>query len=225
MYRADWWRTGMAAVVVLSFCTVGQAAYNKKKTEDLAPMVPPVVEALTAKEKAEQEADMMAKMQEASTPGKGHERLEPLIGKWTYSMKWWKDPNAEPEISTGTSEAQWILGGRFVKEKVNGTAMGQPFEGIGFVGYDNVKDEYVSIWMDNMSTGIMKAKGSYDEATHTLSEEGKFSCPIADGPLAYRSETKFMEDGGRMTTMYMAGPDGKEMKAMELTYTKERAAE
>jgi len=39
--------------------------------------------------------------------------------------------------------------------------MGMPFEGMGLDGYDNASKEYISIWIDNMGTGIMYMKGKW----------------------------------------------------------------
>ena len=56
------------------------------------------------------------------------------------------------------------LGGRFLEERVQSSFMGQPFSGIGYTGYDNVKKKYVSTWMDNMGTMIMVMEGTPDPA-------------------------------------------------------------
>ena len=42
-----------------------------------------------------------------------------------------------------------------------------PFEGMGIVGYDNLLKKFVSVWIDNMGTGLMPGTGTYDAATKT----------------------------------------------------------
>ena len=51
------------------------------------------------------------------------------------------------------------LGGRYVIGKFAGTMMGQPFEGMSTMGYDNAKKMFTSTWVDNMGTGIVHYDG------------------------------------------------------------------
>ena len=99
-----------------------------------------------------QEQEMMKKMQEFMTPGENHRVLDALVGNWDFTIKSWMSVDAPPEESTGTSQIVWDLDGHFLKETVQGSMMGKPFSGLGYVGYDNLKKEYESIWLDNMST-------------------------------------------------------------------------
>ena len=84
-------------------------------------------------------AEAMAKWQEYATPGEGHKVMEQLVGNWDYSLKYWTSPDTPPEESTGTNDIKWILDNRFLEMNVKGTSMGQPFEGMGIIGYDNAK--------------------------------------------------------------------------------------
>ena len=111
---------------------------------------------------------MMAKWKEASTPNENHKVLDPLVGSWNYTMKMWMAPDAPPEESTGTQTVEWIMGGRFIEKIVSGQSMGMPFSGKEITGYDNTKKEYQTVWLDNMSTGIMMSSGSFDAATKTV---------------------------------------------------------
>jgi hypothetical protein len=164
---------------------------------------------------------MMEKYKEFSTPNENHKVLDPLVGDWDYSIKWWMSPDAKPEESKGTSNIKWIMGGRFIEQKVEGTSMGQPFEGVGLIGYDNEKKQYQSIWIDNMGTGIMKGSGNYDSSTKTLTDQGKFSCP-AEGEKSYRGVLKMIDNDNFTYEWYMPGPDGNEFRAMEIVYTRKK---
>jgi hypothetical protein len=177
----------------------------------------------SVKQKAsEHEHDaMMEKWKEYSTPNENHKVLGALVGDWDYTIKWWMSPEAKPEVSKGTSEVEWIMGGRFIQHEVEGTSMGQPFEGMGVMGYDNEKRQYQSVWIDNMGTGVMRGSGSYDSTTKTLTDEGTFSCP-AEGEKSYRGVTKFIDQDNFTYEWYMAGPDGKEFRAMEIVYARKK---
>ena len=168
---------------------------------------------------AADKAAMMEKMKAASTPGAEHKALEPLAGKWTAASKFWMDPSAPAEESADTAEGEIVFGGRFVKETYKGTAHGEPFEGVGYTGYDNVKKEYVGTWIDGMSTSIMHSTGQYDAASKTLKMGGTMSCPI-NGEMKMRMETVITDNDHHTMTGYMTGADGKEAKGMEIVYTR-----
>ena len=90
---------------------------------------------------------MEAKWKEYGTPGSEHRALEARTGKWNVAVKMFEPGSTTANESQGTCEGKWILGNRFVQETARGQWMGQPFEGIGTIGYDNLKDEYVSTWV------------------------------------------------------------------------------
>jgi hypothetical protein len=109
------------------------------------------------------EEEMMKRWEAASTPGAPHKALEPLIGEWEIEARFWMGgPDTPPIESKGTTKAKWILGGRFIQEEVNSEMMGQPFQGIGTTGFDNLKKKYVSTWVDNMNTMISISEGTAD---------------------------------------------------------------
>jgi len=162
---------------------------------------------------------MMEKYKEFATPNENHKVLDTLVGNWDHTVKWWMSPDSEPALSNGTSEIKWIMGGRFIKHTAEGTSMGQPFEGMGILGYDNEKKKYQSVWIDTMGTGIVRGGGNYDPTTMTISEEGTFSCPL-EGDKSYRGVTKITDKDNFTYEWYMAGPDGNEFRAMEITYTR-----
>ena len=168
---------------------------------------------------------MMAKWMEISSPNENHKVLESLIGEWDHVVKWWDSPEMEPQVSKGSSKTSWIMGGRFIQQDVEGEAMGQPFQGMGITGYDNVAKKYISTWIDTMSTGMMKGSGQYDAATNTLTEEGIYSCPFKgdDTDKAYKTVITFVDENTYTYEMYSTGPMGGDVfRTMEITYTKKQ---
>lgn len=164
-------------------------------------------------------AKYMKKWQEYATPGEGHKVLEQLAGNWDYSLKYWSSSDAPPEESTGTNNVKWILGNRFLEMDVKGTSMGQPFEGMGILGYDNAKKEYVNTWIDNMGTGVMNATGTYDPETKTLTETGTYTDPMS-GQQTFKGVTKFIDADNISYEMYISGSDQPERRVMIIHYTR-----
>lgn len=161
----------------------------------------------------------MAKMKELGTPGAEHAVLKAFEGDWTVSSLSWMKPKDKPEKSTGTSSISWVFDGRFLKQEYKGDWAGQPFEGLGFVGYDKMKKEYVSVWMDSMSTNLFHSTGQYDEATKTIKDGGTFNCPMTgEVDKWFRAEWKSVDNDTHTYSMYIKDAEGKEFRSMELTY-------
>lgn len=164
-------------------------------------------------------AEMMKKFEEYAKPGAPHKLLEGMAGNWNYTSKMWESRTAKPEEAKGTSSFKMILGGRFLQQEIKGKAMGMPFDGVGLVGYDNMKKKYETTWMDSMSTGTMRGEGSFNESTKTLSDAGEYSCPITNKQRSYRSEWKITDKNNMTFAMFGPGmEDPAEFKMMEITY-------
>lgn len=166
--------------------------------------------------------EVMKAWQAASTPGKEHERMAKMAGTWTAKVKAWMEPGKPPEETDGTSEMKMVLGGRFLQQTHSGTMMGQPFEGIGYTGYDNYKKRYVATWMDNAGTMILVMSGNYDKGGKTLTLTGTMDDMIARKPVTVRSVTHDVDADHQTFEMWMPGPDGKPMKMMEIAYTRKK---
>lgn len=166
--------------------------------------------------------EMMKKYEAASTPGEPHKILAETSGKWNTVSQMWQSAEGKPETSKGTSQFKMILGGRWLQQDFKGTAMGKPFQGMGLLGYDNVKGKYESHWFDSMSTGSMEAEGDYDAATKTLKDKGSMSCPISPSKTQeMRSEWQMLSKNKMIFSMYGKGPQGgPEFKMMEIVYTR-----
>ena len=162
---------------------------------------------------------MMATWQAYASPNDNHKVLNPLVGTWGQVVKWWMTPDSQPETSQGTSETQWVMGGRFLLHKAKGMSMGQPFEGMGLTGFDNGRQIYQTIWLDNMGTGIMIGEGTYDPGKKTLTDQGNFTDPMV-GQRSYRGVSTFLDDNHHSYEMYVADENGKEFRMMEIMYTR-----
>jgi len=96
----------------------------------------------------------------AQQEGEHHEHMARSVGKWKTVAKMWQMPGAPPTESEGTSEVVAVMDGRYFKTTYDGTFMGQPFNGMGIDGYDNIRKKHVGSWIDTMGTGIMNYEGT-----------------------------------------------------------------
>jgi len=172
-------------------------------------------------------AQMMATMMELAKPGENHKVLASSVGSWTYTVKWWMDPQSPPMQSTGTTKTRSVMDGRyFISEHEGKMSMPGPdgkmmdagFKGMATEGYDNAKKKYVASWIDNMGTGIMSMEGTYDPATKTLTYVGEEE-PMPGMKMKVRQAVKAIDDDHRVMDFY-EDHGGTEVKTMEITYVR-----
>ncbi len=166
----------------------------------------------------EQMAEMEAYMK-AGTPGAPHEALASTTGSYDLKIKSWHEPGGPAMEETGTATRTMGLDGRVLMEDIKASMMGMPFTGHGMMGYDNVSGKYWSTWTDSMSTGVMVSEGTCD-AEKACSFTGSWNDPIKKGPVTMRMTTRWTSPTTQIFEMHGPGKDGKEMKMMEMTYTK-----
>lgn len=163
--------------------------------------------------------EMQQRQIEYMTPGAGHQVLNDRVGQWKMEVRYWLPGVPDPMVSLGTSSMQWIMDGRYIEDHTQASTDQGPFEGRGFVGFDNLTKEYVSTWIDSMSTGVMISRGTFDAATNTFNFTGEMPDAAAGGMRPMRSvETKLDANHWRVE-MFVAGPEG-EFKQMELNYSR-----
>jgi hypothetical protein len=172
------------------------------------------------KPSAEEQA-MMEKYMKAATPGPEHQKMAKMAGKWKLQVTTWMMPGAPPQKSDATAEFKPILGGRFLQQEVHGDMGGQPFEGMGLQGFDNVTQERFGTWVDNMTTGPMIMRGKCAPEAKKCTLKGKVSDAIA-GKEVQISETMTMTDNDHFSfEMTAPGPGGKQFKTLEIVYTRQ----
>lgn len=157
-----------------------------------------------------------------ATPGDMHKWMEKTNGTWEGDVSTWMAPDAPPEIAKAVNVQSSVLGGRYVTGKFSGSMMGQPFNGISMMGYDNAKKVFTSTWIDDMGTGIVHMTGTYNEATKTLSLKGHQTDFMSGKDSDIREDMVMVDDNTYKMTMYGTGFDGKEMKFMEGTFKKKK---
>ncbi len=162
---------------------------------------------------------MMAAWEKASTPGAQHAQLaEHFAGNWTTKQTVWWDPAAPPTVQTGKASTEALFGGRTLRMNFDGEFMGQPFQGIGYTGYDNVAGRYYSTWTDSMATGLMLAHGDYDPATRTYTFRTEMLDPMKPGSKTpIRNVIRIVDADNHVFEMHETH-DGKENKSMVIEY-------
>jgi len=151
-----------------------------------------------------------------------HKMLAKSAGTWTGDMTMWMADGDAPQKAATTTETKVIYGGLYMQSTHKGDMMGMPFEGMSIMGYDNMKKEFFSTWIDNMGSGFMVSTGTWDDASKKLTLTTTTKCMNGqDGTI--REVFTMIDDNNQMLEMY--GPDsktGKEFKTMEIKYTRKK---
>jgi hypothetical protein len=167
--------------------------------------------------------EMMARWKDAMTPGAMHKKLEIFVGSWNAEVKMWMNgPDSPPTISKGTTRYSMVFGGRYLKQEFKGKMMGQPYVGIGYTAYDNMKKKYTGTWIDNMGTAISTMEGTIDEEGKTITLMGKMDDPMTgemnkDVRYVYR----IIDTDKHIFESYNESMDSKH-PAFQITYTRKK---
>ena len=153
------------------------------------------------------------------TPGPIHKMWAESAGEWKFKMKMWMNPAAEPMVSEGTSSNEMILGGRYLKSVRKGSMMGMPFEGWSLMGFDNISMEITAVWYDNGGTGTAIAKGTFDQATNTITLHGSAMDPMSKKEKPSRQTFMFIDKNNQLMEYFMIKGD-KEIKIVEVSYSR-----
>jgi len=162
---------------------------------------------------------MMEMYQKLATPGEPHKLFATLAGSWATKTKSWMEPGKPPTESTGSAEMKMLLDGRFLQQEFTGEMMGQPFSGIGVNAYDNLRKRYVTAWIDTMGTGIFQMEGTAGADGKTITLKGQHA-ELGGGHMTHRAVWKITDSNTQTFDMYGTHQGGKEMKMMEITYTR-----
>jgi len=200
---------GAAAALLLTAWAAVPALANQDEKKAAEPP------AMSAEEQA-----MHAAWQKAMTPGPQHQALASGAGSWTFTGKFWMGGADKPPMeASGTAERSMLHGGRVLVENVKSEMMGQPFEGHGMTGFDNVSQKYWSTWTDNMGTGVMVGTGTCD-ASGVCTFSNEYYDPMTGRKKTNRSVLRREGNDKEVYEAYDTGPDGKEYKSMELVMTR-----
>jgi len=163
----------------------------------------------------------MAAWAQFASPGEHHQHLEPLIGTWNAACRFYMEgPDMPPTESIATATNTWVLGGRFVQQQFHGSLLDEPFEGLGFWGYDNVAKKHIGLWMDTMMTGVLSSGGSCDAGGRVFTLSGSFFDPATNTTVKDRSVLTIKDHNTFTYEMFHTTAGNREEKVGEITYTR-----
>jgi len=162
--------------------------------------------------------EMMAGMMRLATPNEHHAHLMNSVGSWSAKTSFVMDPTQPATEAPAKMSVRPLLDGRYAMGNFSMDFAGQPFEGFSIIGYDNAKEEYISVWMDSMSTRITYMTGNMDDDGN-LVMLGTSSTPMGENPMKIVSS--FIDDDHMTDRFYDQMPDGSWFNSGTIAYTRD----
>lgn len=163
---------------------------------------------------AQSKDDMKAKMA-YTTPSAAHLQMKAGIGEWKEQITMWASPEAEPTYSLLKCNVSMIMNDRYQVSTHTGEILGNSFEGLSTLAFDNALNKYISTWVDNMGTGMMILEGSADSTGTVISLKGTQVDPITKTKVNVREEYRIINESYHEINMYTIY-NGKEFKSMDI---------
>jgi hypothetical protein len=140
--------------------------------------------------------------------------LSSFAGAWRGTTKLWLDPSSAPEETTTTLLAEPLLGGRWLRLSVTGTAFGKPHAGEMLLGFHKDAGEYEAAWIDSSHTGsaIMFSKGRASERG-IIDVLGSYLG--GEERWGWRTVIRSPAAGELLIEAFNVAPNGGEERAME----------
>jgi hypothetical protein len=157
----------------------------------------------------------------AGAPGEQHARLAQLAGLWNVRQSLWLEAGKPAQVDLGTAMFTMVLGGRQLQQDLR-MASSTPFQGIGYMGYDQATRSFVTIWMDVNLTDILLLRGAYDERARVYRFRGEMSGD--EGRKIPMREELRIDDATHFVVSYYETREGREALVVELEYSRSSAS-
>ncbi|MEO7445255.1 MAG: DUF1579 domain-containing protein [Ferruginibacter sp.] len=167
-------------------------------------------------------AKMMENWASYMTPGDMQKMMSGWSGNWKQEVTVWETPGGAPQSSLGRSENKMVMGGRYQQSMTTGKMMGKPFNGLSTLAFDKGSNTFINTWIDNMGTGMMILKGTWDDATKSINLSGNIVDPASGNgnTVPIRESFHIIDDNTQLMEMFGPSHDGKEFKMMEIKMTR-----
>lgn len=201
---------GVAAVMCLAGVAMGQD-HAKPASKPLDKMPEKMGD------KGPGDAEMQAWI-ESAKPGPMHKWLSQFVGTWETETTEYT-PQGAGKSEKGKMEYKLTMGGRFLDMDFEGRMHGQFYHGGGMMGYNNIDQRFESTWCDTMSSNILFMTGTADKDEKVVTLSGEYTNPATKAKDSFK-EILTVIDKDHHKSEFFGMMDGKEMKVMEINYSR-----
>ena len=186
--------------------------------------------ALTPAPAAAQRPVDLPKLGARSTPGAEHRALEPLVGRWWVDKKIFVamgTPDKPATSSEMVTERAWVADGHFLRDVTTGKVAGQPYERIGFLGYNPMDRRYEWNTADNVTLIMMTYHGAKGSAgRQPIDMAGAFTDVGVTGEanvgktIPMRTRITIIDRDHHRLEIFFTPPSGTEILADRMDFTR-----
>ena len=190
----------------------------------LAVLVLPVPGQEKNQEMTEEQKRMMELWKKYTFPCEQHKHIEYFVGEWQSIIKTWPEPGKEPNVRTQEIKVESFFDGRFTRAhiKTEASDLGMLFETIVINGYDNYKQEFFSITLSKQRTDYYLTTGKLDQTGKIRTDTAVRTDIFTGEQYRVKAITTIINQDKYTYEYYRIEPEGKEVKEMEITYTRKK---
>lgn len=168
-------------------------------------------------------AEMMERWMQSNALTEKHKALEYFLGRWDTETRMWMAPGAPPDVTKGTMEYSWLIDGRWMQMRGEGSMMGQPITEFGVFGYDNFKQKYVSTYLNSMTTVLLPSEGNFDQSGKNLILYGPMDEPMTgEHDKMVKYVTRIQGPDRHVFEVHDLAIGEQNTKVVEVTYTRKK---
>ncbi len=175
-----------------------------------------VLSSLALAQSANTGQEKAAATTDVNAPGKMHQRLEQLVGKWRHTVTLIPAPGQPPLTAEAISTNRMIYGGRFLEIDSDVEFMGQTGKSLIIIGHNNSTNKFSFYNIASVSTDVTFARGSWDEDQQMIKLQGENVDPATGKPRAFRIEIALIGKDEYRQHNYFMLPDGSEHRAVSI---------
>ena len=146
--------------------------------------------------------------------------LYALAGLWSGTNKLWFTPDSPVIESASTAQIEPLAAGKFLSLRYTWTYEDVPQEGMLLIGCCTADESATIVFVDSfhMDEGVMVCQGTH---THAGTVDARGSYSVEGGPeWGWRISIEPASNDAFRLAMYNIMPDGTEMLAVEVHYTR-----
>ena len=165
-------------------------------------------------------------------PSRGHAAMAPLVGTWRVQMSFYgtlgRSADQPPLVTRDLiSRRQWVAGGRYIEDLMEGTLDGSPVWRKGWLGYSNMDRRYEWVTIDPVNTTMMRYEGAPNSGDQVpISMSGVFTDQGVAGedtvgrPVGMRTVIRIENEDRNVIELYFTRPGQQETLATRAIYTR-----
>jgi hypothetical protein len=174
----------------------------------------------------------MPKWLSRGLPGQGHAVLAPLVGTWRVQMSFYgtlgRKPDQPPLVTNDlVSRRQWVAGGRYIEDTMEGTLDGKPVWRKGWLGYSTMDERYEWVTIDPVNTTMMYFVGASKSGRQipitmsgVFTDQGVAGEETVGKQVGMRTVIKIENDDRNVFELYFTRPGQQEVLATRAIYTR-----